>query len=211
MLFQILLFLSFMIISPESGANTCVQNSLKKLAKGASYSRSVTYLEFLKAEAQFKKVENRPHYIGHLRGEFFFSQAAKEVKLNSGLHTHEALEFFKRMRPDLADDISIAIMPNGVGVAYIPEDAFEPWRLRKLGTKKKTVDGREIIYAKKSIFPKSWTEDDIVAAVEAIKNNKASLIEVKDGATFIIGHYKDVKVRIIIREDEIRTVFPLAK
>lgn len=101
-------------------------------------------------------------------------------------------------------------MPNGVQVAALPQEVYTSKRLRRLAVKKKIVDGREIIYVEKTIFPKKWSEDEIVRAIEDVEANKASFKEIKQDATFITGSYKGVKIRIILRDEEIRTAFPLA-
>jgi hypothetical protein len=208
---RFLLFLCLIFLPLNIEANDCVRNGLKKIADETTYIRPLSHKEYLQAEAQFKKVDNKPSYMNHLRGEFVYNHTSNELKLNTGLHTHEALEFFKKMRPDLEKGVVIEELPNGVQVAFLPADAFEPLRLEKLGAKKKIVDGKALIFGKKSIFPKSWTEETIIEAIEKIRSNKASLVELKNDATIIVGDYQNVKVRIIIRDGEVKTAFPLAK
>ena len=207
----------FFIYSLSFGAygTNCQKRALQGLLKEHIPVRSitVTYDEFRSKEAVFKKLDNKPHYVSHLRGEFSYHRGnpVQEVKLESGLHTSEALSFFQQMRPDIASDISLKTLPNGVQVASIPKAGFSHRRQRFLVTRVKYVDGREIIYSDKTLFPVKWSDDEIVRAVEAVKNNKSSFTKIDNESTIVTGNYKNVKIRVVIRDGEVKTAFPLAR
>lgn len=210
--FPIIFLLSF---SYGAMANNCHKNAIQGLLQEHYPQKNVTvsFQDFKAAEASFKKLENKPDYVLHLRGEFSYAQSGPvpQVKLESGLHTQEAVEFLKKMRPDIATDITLQTLPNGVQVASLPQAAFSSHRLRNLSTRSKTVNGREIIYSDKTIFPKQWSEEEIVRAIEDVKVNKRSFKRIDGGATIITGNYKNVKIRVVIRNGEVRTAFPLAR
>lgn len=202
-----------LLLTIRAEATNCHQKALQSLKDQYPVKNiTVSYQEFVSQEATFKKLENKPSYVLHLRGEFSYSKSgqASQVKLESGLHTIKALDFFRKMRPDLAQDIQLKVLPNGVQVASIPKSGFSNHRQKFLVTKTRSINGKEIIYSDKTIFPTSWTEDEIVKAIEAVKNNTASFKKVNDGATIVTGNYKNVKIKVIIREGEVKTAFPLA-
>lgn len=201
------------ILSPVADAVNCAQESLKKLHAEHSLVKPspVSFQEYQKAISQLHSGGNKPKFLKHLKGDYLYMRdvSVPQVKVVSGLHTNEGIDFLKRMRPDLAADVTIRELPNGMQVATIPKAALGDRRLQSAPLKSKTVDGREIIFTEHTLFPKSWSETEIIEAVEKVRTNRASFRSVRDDATFITGTYKGVKIRIIIRDGEVRTAFPM--
>lgn len=210
----LLLALSLILPLSVEGSN-CSQKALRELYQShlsVALPVPVSFQEFQRAVSQLRSRGNKPKFLEHLKGDYqYVSHGPKpQVKVVSGLHTNEGIDFLKKMRPDIAPDISIKEFPNGMQVASIPEAAISERRLRSAHRKSKVIDGREIIFTEHTLFPKAWSEKEIIEAVEKVRSNRVSLRAVREGATFITGSYKGVKIRIIIREGEIKTAFPMA-
>ncbi len=83
--------------------------------------------------------------------------------------------------------------PNGVRLGYVPNH----YEKRRQGLGKNQIG--------QLWFPKSWTESDIRKAGEVVlKTHKG---RIKNGS-MITGWYNGVKVGIIVRNRQIKTIFP---
>lgn len=208
------IFLSFLIFFAalpyrSEGNADCVRRNMATLLQETR--RPVSYEEFMKAVSEFRKADGKPAYIGHMKGEYYFvKEPVPQVKLHSGLHSNEGLEFFKRMRPDIAKQMEIVTQPGtGVQVLTLPQEAFEADRFAKLYQSKRIVNGKEIIFTKKTLFPKTWSEEEIIKVVNKIKSNRANLVRVEHKSEIMEGSYKNVKIRIVVQNNEVVTAFPL--
>lgn len=194
-----------------AGPVNCEKAAIQGLIKEHVKPKNIN--EYEKALYQMKKgSQGGPQYLSHLKGDYQFVSFEKVpcVKVVSGLHTNEGLEFLKLMRPDIAHEMTVKVLPNGVQLADIPKAALSEKRLQKAPMKIKKVDGKEIIFTQHTLFPKAWSQEEIVKAVNNVKSNRASLIEVKADSKFITGYYNGVRIRLIVREGQIRTAFPIA-
>jgi hypothetical protein len=207
-----LFFLFFLALIPfrSEGNADCVRRNMASLLTEAQKSQPVSYEEFLKSVAEFKKAEGKPKFIMHMKGEFIYvKEPIPQVKLHSGLHSNEAVEFLKKMRPDIAREIQVKTIPGGVQVVTLPMSVYEESRFTKVYQSTKVVNGKEIIFTKKTLFPKDWPEDEIIHAVNKIKRNHNNVVRREANAIIMEGKYKGIKIRLVVADDEIVTAFPL--
>lgn len=163
----------------------------------------------------YKTYDQNHPVLGHIKGDFEYldRDGFREAKLKSGMHTIEGVNFLKKVRPDIADQINVQELPNGVMIAEVPESAFYAYRFKQLSKRNvvtKMVNGKEVKFSKKSLFPKSWTDADVLKAIDQIKNNRANLVEVKGDSQRFQGKYNDVEIELIVQADgSVPTAYPL--
>ena len=111
-------------------------------------------------------------------------------RLKSGGHSQANIEEMERR------GIKYVIkktFPNGVRLGYVPNH----YEKRRQGLGKNQIG--------QLWFPKSWTEGDIRKAGKAVL--KAYKGRIKNGS-MVTGWYNGVKVGIIVRNRQIKTIFP---
>lgn len=136
-----------------------------------------------------KKIADFPYKIsqGHiLKGDVIDGQ------LKGGMHTQDALDDFV---DNYGYDYDILrTNKNGVKEVELPIEAMKPF-----------ADGT-IPENRKTLFPESWDEEDIMEAIQDIIKNTDPK-EFGDRKTFE-GLYKGVRIRIGVRGDRVVTAFP---
>ncbi len=135
----------------------------------------------------------------------------KEYVLSGGMHTVQSFDRLRELRPDLAGQMSIETMNNGVLRVKIPRGALNhsSSQLIKRSAKKGFgfYDESTGLHGK-TLFPRSWSDRDISDAIHAVA--ETGVVEAERGSsTYRMGTYKGVKIQVIIQNGVPQTGFPL--
>jgi hypothetical protein len=182
--------------------------------------RPLSAQDYSKAEAAYKVYDEKFPVLGHIKGDFKYLEVEgkiPQVKLDGGLHTSQGVDFFKKARPDIADQIKLIEHPNGLLEAELPEAAFFEYKFKRLTKTKvygKVINGVEVKFTRKTLFPKKWSDSEILKAIDSIKNDKANFVKTRVGdggneAQIYKGFYNKVQVEMVIQDGKVLTAYPV--
>lgn len=145
----------------------------------------------------------------HIHGDFMFSAADQKGLITGGMHTKEGLSFLKEMRPDLAANIGVNRLPNGVAIAEIPEGAFLHVDLISRSNKvTRMVNGKPSNFIRKTLFPETWSTEDITRAIHQTVR-EAKNIRPQGNTRIITGKVNGIDLEVVVIEGRIETAYPI--
>lgn len=139
--------------------------------------------------------------IEHIRGDLVSTPEGVTV-IAGGLHTWTGLKLFLKQRPELTYKTTTR-NKNGVIHILLPEEAFTRRAWDRMQNSTSNLPGG------KTLFPQTWQESLIVQAIRhVIRYGRHE--EHSTGVDIFEGVYNQVRLRVVLREGEFVTAYPLS-